>query len=205
MPHAIYAHSGFSRDRIVESDNIPIERLRVATRVDVSLALVVAGSVNVALLVIGAVLLFGQPNTDTLDGAFVAIQNVSGPMIATAFAIALLASSLSSTAVGAYAGAEIMQGLIRRRIRPFIRRGITVVPAIVILSLGVDPTTALILSQVILSWGIPFALIPLIVLTGNRDVMGTYRSHVVVRVLAAIATAFVIVINGILVALTMGA
>jgi manganese transport protein len=79
------------------------------------------------------------------------------------------------------------------------------VPAIVILALGVDPTTALILSQVILSWGIPFALIPLIVLTGKRDVMGTYRSHVVVRVLAAIATAFVIVINGILVALTMGA
>jgi manganese transport protein len=205
MPHAIYAHSGFSRDRIVESDNIPIERLRVATRVDVSLALVVAGSVNVALLVIGAVLLLGQPNTDTLDGAFVALQSVSGPMIATAFAIALLASSLSSTAVGAYAGAEIMQGLIRRRIRPFIRRAVTVVPAIVILALGVDPTTALILSQVILSWGIPFALIPLIVLTGKREVMGTYRSHVVVRALAAIATAFVIVINGILFALTMSA
>jgi manganese transport protein len=126
-------------------------------------------------------------------------------MIATAFAIALLASSLSSTAVGAYAGAEIMQGLIRRRIRPFIRRVVTVVPAIVILSLGVDPTTALILSQVILSWGIPFALIPLIVLTGKREVMGTYRSHVVVRALAAIATAFVIVINGILFALTMSA
>jgi manganese transport protein len=205
MPHAIYAHSGFARDRIVASDNIPIERLRVATRVDVSLALVIAGSVNIALLIIGAVLLAGQPNTDTLDGAFVALQSVSGPMIATAFAVALLASSLASTAVGAYAGAEIMHGLVRRRIAPLVRRGVTVVPAIVILALGVEPTTALILSQVVLSFGIPFALIPLIVLTGNRDVMGTYRSHVVVRALAAIATALVIIINGGLIVLTLGA
>jgi manganese transport protein len=125
-------------------------------------------------------------------------------MIATAFAVALLASSLASTAVGAYAGAEIMHGLIRRRIPALVRRGVTVVPAIVILALGVDPTTALILSQVVLSWGIPFALIPLIVLTGKRDVMGTYRSHGVVRALAAIATAFVIIINGGLIVLTLG-
>jgi manganese transport protein len=204
MPHAIYAHSGFSRDRIVESDHIPIERLRVANRVDVSLALLLAGSVNVVLLVVGAVLLVGQPNTDTLDGAFVALQNVSGPMVATAFAVALLASSLASTAVGAYAGAEIMHGLIRRRIPALVRRGITVVPAIAILALGVEPTTALILSQVILSWGIPFALIPLIVLTGNREVMGAYRSHGAVRALAAVATAFVIIINGGLIVLTLG-
>lgn len=204
MPHAIYAHSGFSRDRIAESEHIPIERLRVANRVDVSLALLLAGSVNVALLVIGAVLLAGQPNTDTLDGAFVALQTVSGPMIATAFAVALLASSLASTAVGAYAGAEIMHGLIRRRIPALVRRGVTVVPAIVILALGVEPTTALILSQVILSFGIPFALIPLIILTGNRDVMGSYRSHGVVRALAAVATAFVIIINGGLILLTLG-
>jgi manganese transport protein len=205
MPHAIYAHSGLARDRIVASDNIPIERLRVATRVDVSLALVIAGSVNIALLIIGAVLLAGQPNTDTLDGAFVALQSVSGPMIATAFAVAFLASSLASTAVGAYAGAEIMHGLVRRRIAPLVRRGVTVVPAIVILALGVEPTTALILSQVVLSFGIPFALIPLIVLTGNRDVMGTYRSHVVVRALAALATALVVIINGGLIVLTLGA
>jgi manganese transport protein len=176
----------------------------VANRVDVSLALLLAGSVNVVLLVVGAVLLVGQPNTDTLDGAFVALQIVSGPMVATAFAVALLASSLASTAVGAYAGAEIMHGLIRRRIPALVRRGITVVPAIAILALGVEPTTALILSQVILSWGIPFALIPLIVLTGNRELMGAYRSHGAVRALAAVATAFVIIINGGLIVLTLG-
>lgn len=204
MPHAIYAHSGFARDRIVGADKVPIERLRVATRIDVTLALVLAGAVNLALLVIGAVLLNGQPGTDTLDGAYVALGAVAGPVVATLFGVGLLASSLASTAVGAYAGAEIMHGLIRRRIAPVLRRSITVVPAVVLLALGVEPTGALIFSQVVLSWGIPFALIPLIVLTGNREVMGDHRSSGVVRALAGLATALVIVINGGLVALTLG-
>lgn len=204
MPHAIYAHSGFSRDRINPSSTVPIRRLRVATRVDVTLALLLAGAVNIALLVIGAVVLYGEPGTDTLDGAFVAITAASGTLMATFFAVALLASSLASTAVGAYAGAEIMHGLIRRRIRPIVRRGITVVPAIIILIIGVEPTTALIYSQVILSWGIPFALIPLIIVTGDTKIMGEYRSHGVVRGLAGVATALVIIINSGLVALILG-
>ncbi len=204
MPHAIYAHSGFSRDRINPSSTVPIRRLRVATRVDVTLALLLAGAVNIALLVIGAVVLYGAPGTDTLDGAFVAIAAASGTLMATFFAVALLASSLASTAVGAYAGAEIMHGLIRRRIRPMVRRGITVVPAIIILIIGVEPTTALIYSQVILSWGIPFALIPLIIVTGDTKIMGEYRSHGVVRGLAGVATALVIIINSGLVALILG-
>lgn len=204
MPHAIYAHSGFSRDRIDPSEEVPVRRLRVATRIDVSLALLFAGAVNVALLVVGASLLYGQPGTDTLDGAFAAILAVSGPLVATLFAVALLASSLASTAVGAYAGAEIMHGLIRRTIPPIVRRSITVIPAIVLLIIGVEPTAALIFSQVVLSWGIPFALIPLIVLTGNREVMGEFRSHGAVRALATIATGLVVIINGGLVALTLG-
>ncbi len=204
MPHAIYAHSGFSRDRINPSSTVPIRRLRVATRVDVTLALLLAGAVNIALLVIGAVVLYGEPGTDTLDGAFVAITAASGTLMATFFAVALLASSLASTAVGAYAGAEIMHGLIRRQIRPIVRRGITVVPAIIILIIGVEPTTALIYSQVILSWGIPFALIPLIIVTGDTKIMGEYRSHGVVRGLAGVATALVIIINSGLVALILG-
>lgn len=204
MPHAIYAHSGFARDRIGISREVPIPRLRVATRIDVSLALVLAGAVNISLLVIGAVVLNGEPNTDTLEGAHAALHTVSGPLVATLFAVALLASGLASTAVGAYAGAEIMHGLIRRTIAPIVRRSITVVPAIVLLALGVEPTSALILSQVVLSWGIPFALIPLILITGNRDVMGDYRSSGIVRALAGVATALVIVINGGLVALTLG-
>lgn len=205
MPHAIYAHSGFSRDRISPSSTVPIRRLRVATRIDVTLALIFAGAVNVALLVIGAVVLSGQSGTDTLDGAFVAIGVVSGSLMATFFAVALLASSLASTAVGAYAGAEIMHGLIHRTVPPLVRRSVTVIPAIIILIMGVEPTTALIYSQVVLSWGIPFALIPLIIVTGDKNVMGEYRSHGVIRGLAGVATAVVIVINGGLVALTLGA
>ncbi len=204
MPHAIYAHSGFSRDRIDLAEKVPVRRLRIATRIDVTLALVLAGAVNLVLLVIGAVVLNGLDNTDTLDGAYVALASVSGPVIAGCFAIALLASSLASTAVGAYAGAEIMRGLIRRTVPPILRRSITVVPAVVLLAVGAEPTTALIFSQVVLSWGIPFALIPLIIVTGNREVMGEHRSHGVVRALAAIATALVIVINGGLVALMLG-
>jgi manganese transport protein len=97
-----------------------------------------------------------------------------------------------------------MHGLIRRRVRPIVRRSITVVPAIIILIIGVEPTSALIISQVILSWGIPFALIPLIIVTGDAKVMGEYRSHGVVRGLAGLATALVIVINSGLVALILG-
>ena len=204
MPHAIYAHSGFSRDRISQSSTVPIRRLRVATRIDVTLALLLAGAVNLALLVIGAVVLNGQSGTDTLDGAFVAIGAVSGSLMATFFAVALLASSLASTAVGAYAGAEIMHGLIRRTVPPIVRRSVTVIQAIIILIIGVEPTTALIYSQVILSWGIPFALIPLIIVTGDTKVMGEFRSNGIVRGLAGVATAVVIVINSGLIALTLG-
>lgn len=204
MPHAIYAHSGFSRDRISNSSTVPIRRLRVATRVDVTLALLLAGAVNLALLVVGAVVLNGQSGTDSLDGAFVAIGVVSGSLMATFFAVALLASSLASTAVGAYAGAEIMHGLIRRTVPPIVRRSVTVIPAIIILLIGVEPTAALIYSQVILSWGIPFALIPLIIVTGDKKIMGEFRSHAVVRGLAGVATALIIVINSGLVALILG-
>ena len=204
MPHAIYAHSGFSRDRISNSSTVPIRRLRVATRVDVTLALLLAGAVNLALLVVGAVVLNGQSGTDSLDGAFIAIGAVSGSLMATFFAVALLASSLASTAVGAYAGAEIMHGLIRRTVPPIVRRSVTVIPAIIILLIGVEPTAALIYSQVILSWGIPFALIPLIIVTGDKKIMGEFRSHAVVRGLAGVATALIIVINSGLVALILG-
>jgi manganese transport protein len=204
MPHAIYAHSGFARDRVDVEKGVPLRRLRAATRIDVTLALLFAGAVNVVLLVIGAAVLRDQPGTDTLNGAFAALGTISGSVVATLFAIALLASSLASTAVGAYAGAEIMHGLIRRTIRPLLRRTITVVPAVIILMLGVEPTAALIFSQVVLSWGIPFALIPLIVVTGDREIMGQHRSHGIVRALAGVATALVIVINAGLVVLTLG-
>jgi manganese transport protein len=204
MPHAIYAHSGFSRDRIDADPTLSITRLRQATRVDVTLALVIAGAINIALLVIGAVVLVGRDGNDTLDGAYANLGEVSGATIATLFAVGLLASSLASTAVGAYAGAEIMHGLIRRRVAPLVRRTVTVVPAVILLAVGIEPTTALIVSQVVLSWGIPFAIIPLIAVTGNRDVMGDHVSNGIVRALAGVATVLVVVVNGGLIAVSLG-
>ena len=147
MPHAIYAHSSLARDRFgTKPSPVSIPRLLKATRWDVSLAMVIAGSVNVAMLLLAAVNLSGVEGTDSLEGAHAALEAALGPVIATLFAVGLLASGLASTAVGAYAGAEIMAGLLHRRISLLARRLITLAPALVLLAAGVDPTFALILS-----------------------------------------------------------
>ncbi len=121
-----------------------------------------------------------------------------GGVVATMFAVGLLASGLASTAVGAYAGAEIMHGLLRIRVPLIARRLVTLVPAIAILALGVDPTWALILSQVVLSFGIPFALIPLVALTARRDVLGAHRNRWWTTVAGALASAFLVALNAVL-------
>ena len=205
MPHAIYAHSAFSRDRFVAATEADIPRLLRATRIDVTIALAIAGAVNIALLVVGAAVLGDHPESVTLTGAYSALNEELGIGIAILFAVGLLASSLASTAVGAYAGAEIMSGLTNFSVAPIVRRVITVIPALAVLIAGVEPTFALIISQVVLSFGIPFALIPLILVTGTRRLMGEHRAHSAVRTLAGIATVLVIVINGGLIALTLGA
>lgn len=205
MPHAIYAHSAFSRDRFPAATGADIPRLLRATQIDVTVALAIAGAVNIALLVVGAAVLGDNTESETLTGAYSALNDELGIGIAILFAVGLLASSLASTAVGAYAGAEIMSGLTNFSVAPIVRRVITVIPALVLLIAGVEPTFALIVSQVILSFGIPFALVPLILVTGTRRLMGEHRAHSAVRTLAGIATVVVIVINGGLIALTLGA
>ncbi|MCQ1952173.1 MULTISPECIES: Nramp family divalent metal transporter [Arthrobacter] len=178
MPHAIYAHSALTRDRFPgRTASLTTTRLIKATKWDVTIALAVAGSVNLAILLLAAGSLQGVEGTDTLEGAHAAIAASLGGVVATMFAVGLLASGLASTSVGAYAGAEIMQGLLKVRIPMLLRRLITLVPALAILAVGIDPTWALILSQVILSFGIPFALIPLVWLTAQRDLMGSHRNH----------------------------
>ena len=176
MPHAIYAHSALARDRFPTRGPGPsTRRLVSATRWDVTIALVIAGSVNLAILLLAATSLSGLPGTDSLEGAYAAISATSGQLVGTVFAVGLLASGLASTSVGAYAGGEIMHGLLRIRIPLVTRRLVTVVPALVILAIGVDPTQALIWSQVALSFGIPFAVIPLVWLTSRRDADGRLR------------------------------
>ena len=182
---------------------IPTARLLRATRWDVTIALVIAGTVNLCILLLAAANLAGVPGTDTLEGAYAALRDGIGPLVAALFAVGLLASGLASTSVGAYAGAEIMNGLLRIRVPLLARRLVTLVPALVILAVGVDPTLALVLSQVVLSFGIPFALIPLIALTARREVLGGFRNRVVTTVAGVAASVFLIGLNGVLLYLVL--
>lgn len=165
--------------------------------------MVLAGTVNLALLLVAAVNLRGRPGTDTIEGAHVAIGDTLGPTVALLFAVGLLASGLASTSVGAYAGAMIMQGLLRRTYPVLVRRLVTLVPALLVLASGVDPTRALVLSQVVLSFGIPFALIPLARLTADRAVMGTDVNRPLTSVLAWSVAALVTLLNVALIYLTV--
>lgn len=195
MPHAIYLHSSLARDRHgsahLQDADAGASRIRLllrATKLDVVLALVVAGGVNIAMLLLAAAALPGVDGTDSIEGAAAAITEHLGAGIGVIFAVGLLVSGLASTSVGAYAGAEIMSGLLRVRISLLTRRIVTIIPALILLGIGADPTWALVVSQVVLSFGIPFALIPLVRLTGDRELMGEHRNG---RVLTAVATAVV--------------
>ncbi len=203
MPHAIYLHSSLTRDRHgVTEDPTRIRRLLHATRWDVALALVIAGSVNVAMLLLAAASLPGVSGTDTIEGAHAAIQNALGPVVGVIFGIGLLASGLASTSVGCYAGASIMSGLLHINIPLPLRRAITIIPALVILALGVNPTWALVLSQVLLSIGIPFALIPLTWFTSSKGLMGSFVNKIPLRIIATAVVIAIIALNALLLYLT---
>ncbi|BDI23369.1 Nramp family divalent metal transporter [Herbiconiux sp. L3-i23] len=196
MPHAIYAHSALTRDRfagVEPASRVPV--LLRATRMDVTIALAVAGGVNVVILLVAAASLQGVPGTDTLEGAYAAIAAGLGPAVATLFAVGLLASGLASSSVGAYAGSEIMHGLLRVRVPLLARRAVTLIPALIILVIGVEPTLALLLSQVVLSFGIPFALIPLIALTARRGVVGDYANRWWTTAAAVVAAVLLVTLN----------
>ncbi|HEY8281398.1 MAG TPA: Nramp family divalent metal transporter [Leifsonia sp.] len=205
MPHAIYLHSALSRDRHGRADGEGLAHLLRATRIDVVAALALAGAVNIAMLLLAASSLGGASGTDTIAGAHAAITDALGPVIGAAFAVGLLASGLASTSVGSYAGATIMAGLMRIRVPLLVRRVVTLLPAVVILALGVEPTWALVLSQVLLSLGIPFAMIPLLRLTGSRAVMGDRADGLGMRILGIVIAGLVVVLNVALVVLTVAA
>lgn len=177
---------------------LPTDTLLRATRWDVSIAMAIAGTVNLCIMLLAAVNLSGVAGTDSLEGAYAALNASLGPVIATLFAVGLLASGLASTSVGAYAGAEIMHGLLRVRIPLIARRLVTLVPALAIISLGLDPTLSLVISQVVLSFGIPFALVPLVALTARAGVLGRWRNHWATTAAGIAASAFLITLNGVL-------
>ncbi len=200
MPHAVYLHSGLARDRHGHPAAGPRRALLLrATRWDVGIAMLVAGGVNLALLLVAATNLRGRADTDTIEGAHAAVADTLGPTVALFFAIGLLASGLASTSVGAYAGAMIMQGLLRTTYPLLARRLVTLVPALLVLASGVDPTRALVLSQVVLSFGIPFALVPLVRLTGDRRVMGEDANSGLTTALAWAVAALIVLLNAALI------
>ncbi len=177
MPHVIYLHSALARDRHGAGGDAPRIRLLLrATRWDVGSALLIAGAVNIGMLLLAASALRGLDGTDTIEGAHAAVVATLGPAVGVIFAVGLLASGLASTSVGTYAGSAIMGGLLKVRVPLLARRIITLVPAILILLVGFDPTQALVLSQVVLSFGIPFALIPLVAIASSRRYLGEFAN-----------------------------
>lgn len=199
MPHAVYLHSGLVRDRHGHQEDGRLRRLMRATRFDVGIAMLAAGAVNLAMVLLAATVLRGRSDVDSIEGAQHAIGELLGGGAALLFAIGLLASGLASSSVGAYAGSMIMQGLLRKRIPLLLRRLLTLAPAIVVLAAGADPSRALVVSQVVLSFGIPFALIPLVRITSDSRVMGEHVNSRVTRVFAWAVTGFVVVLNVVLI------
>ena len=203
MPHVIYLHSSLTVTRLGDrGKNVSVRDLLSATRVDVVLALLLAGLLNLSLLVVAAAGLQGLPGTDTLNGAHAVVSSELGAGVALLFAVALLGSGLASTSVGSAAGAEVMQGLLGLRIPMITRRIITVIPALVVLALGIEPSGALVVSQVLLSLGIPFALIPLVRLTSNSAVMGAHVNPRALTAAAWVVASIVVLLNLALLGLT---
>ncbi|KAB1909809.1 divalent metal cation transporter [Micromonospora sp. AMSO1212t] len=200
MPHVIYVHSALTPNRLPAEGEAQRRVVAKGLRVDVLIALGIAGAVNLAMLLVAASSFHGTsiPGTDTLEGVHAGLATTLGTAAAVGFAVALLLSGLASTSVGTYAGEIIMQGFLRRRIPLLIRRMITLLPALAVLAIGVDPTRALVLSQVVLSFGIPFALIPVVMFTRRRDLMGSLVNRRATTAAAVTITAFVVALNAFL-------
>jgi manganese transport protein len=195
MPHVIYLHSALTAQRIVPQNDEEARTLYRYTRIDVLIAMSIAGLINVAMLVVAATVFFGSGLThvSSLEGAHRTLQPILGGASSVLFALALTASGLSSSTVGTLSGQVVMQGFIRRRIPILLRRLVTMLPAFVVIGLGLDPSRTLVISQVVLSFGIPFALIPLVIFTSRRDVMGALTNH---RLTAAAAVVVAALISG---------
>jgi len=200
MPHVIYLHSALTQDRVIARDSQQRRRLFRFELVDVFIAMGIAGLINAAMLMMAAATFWarGQDVTaadDIIREAYRTLTPLLGGAASTFFAISLLASGLSSSTVGTMAGQVIMQGFIQRRIPIWLRRLITMLPALVVIALNVDATRTLVISQVVLSFGIPFALIPLVIFTRRRDLMGELTNHKVTSAVAMVVVALIVALN----------
>jgi manganese transport protein len=205
MPHVIYLHSALTQDRIVPETEEDAQQLMRYTRIDVVVAMSLAGLINLAMLVVAASTFYGHGLHDvaSLTTAHQTLEPILGSAAAAVFAVALLGSGLSSSAVGTLSGQVVMQGFIHRSIPVWVRRVVTMVPAFVVVAIGVDPSRTLVISQVVLSFGIPFALIPLIRFTARKDLMGVLVNRRATTATAIAVAAVIVALNVFLLAQTL--
>jgi manganese transport protein len=205
MPHVIYLHSALTQNRIVSETEGERRELLRFNRIDISIAMGLAGLVNMAMLVIAASLFHGSGHTvESIQSAHAGFKELAGGSAALAFAVALMASGFASSGVGTYAGQVVMQGFIDRKIPLVLRRLVTMTPALIVLALGLDASRSLVISQVVLSFGIPFALVPLVLLTRRKDIMGALVNRRLTTIVAAIVAALISLLNVFLLAQTFG-
>jgi manganese transport protein len=197
MPHVIFLHSSLTQRRVAPETEEQARRLVRFELADVVLAMTIAGLVNAAMLVMAASTFWvhGLTKVATIEEAHQTLAPLLGRASSLVFAVSLLASGLSSSTVGTMAGQVVMQGFLRRQISVWLRRLVTMAPAIIVIALGLDPTRTLVVSQVVLSFGLPFALVPLVLFTRRRDLMGPLVNRPVVSAAAAVVTAFIIALN----------
>jgi manganese transport protein len=197
MPHVVYLHSALTQRRIVGRDDSEKKRILRFEKIDVVIAMSLAGVVNLSMMVVAAALFHesGLAGIDSIDGAYDGLKSLVSMNAATVFGIALLASGFASSSVGTMAGQVVMQGFIQRRIPIFVRRAVTLAPALLVLAIGLDPTDALVASQVVLSFGIPFALVPLLMIASKRSVMGSLVNPRWLTSFAGVLAALIIALN----------
>lgn len=197
MPHVIFLHSALTQGRIVTRDPLQLKRLYRFELVDVVLAMGLAGLVNAAMLIMAGSTFFraGFVDIGTIEEAHRTLEPLLGSAASWVFAISLLASGLSSSTVGTMSGQVIMQGFVRRRVSVWLRRLVTMVPSLGVIALGLDPTRTLVISQVVLSFALPFAIIPLVLFTRRRDLMGVLVNHRFTTAMASLVAALIIALN----------
>ncbi len=196
MPHAIFLHSALTQGRIRVTEEAHVRRLLSFERIDVVIAMGVASLVNAAMLVMSASTFHASGNAVSgIEEASRTLEPLLGTAASWVFGLSLLASGLASSTVGTTAGQIIMQGFVRRQIPVWVRRAITVVPSMVVISLGLDPTATLVASQVLLSFGLPFVVIPLVVFTSSRRRMGIFANRMPTILAAAFSAGIIVALN----------
>ncbi len=197
MPHAIFLHSALTQQRIIVKNPDKLRRLFRFEILDVTIAMGIASLVNMAMLIMAAATFHqhGFTNIGTIEEAHITLQPLLGKAAGWIFAISLLASGLSSSTVGTSAGQVIMQGFLHRHVPIWLRRLVTMVPSIGVIAIGLDPTRTLVMSQVILSFGLPFAILPLIMFTRNRNVMGILVNRRMTTFAMSVIAALIILLN----------